>query len=629
MQKTMGVLLGGLLLAGSSLPIQAQANKIIPGVKKAVTVVKSGPLAGTSGLVDRAVVEQMIQWNVLNATLPVINMHTNALAAEKLTPALDKLTNKLNFNAKFFQKDPSLWKSDAESQEFISKFLGWTNVYDWTLSHIDEVSAFAADARQNFDYAIVMGMGGSSLAPEVFRQVFGKQPGWPELIVLDTTNPDQIAGVTKRIDPKKTLFIYASKSGGTVEPASQYAYFSGLLKAQGVENPGQNFVAITDPNTGLEALAKKDGFRKIFLNPADVGGRFSALSMFGIVPAAVMGVDVAKLLTVTKNNAQLFGPATPANSNVALNLGALMAANKDGKMVLLLPDWLNVFGVWVEQLVAESLGKEGTGVVPVAGDKMQLNGKYSGDQFFVRINTHRDADAIVEQVENNLSASTWQGHPVLTMDMTDPYQIGAMMLTWEVATAAAGAGLHVNPFDQPHVQAAKTMTMAALNKIKAGEVPEDLYTTRLVSKASQVNMKSDVFDGEEFYSQINPGDYVGILAYLNPTEETDAALTQLRETIKNRTHQAVTLGYGPRYLHSTGQLHKGGRNQGVFLILSTKPETDVEIPGQGYTFGQLTNAQSLGDFQALDQEGRRAVRIFFHGSIPVEDNIKNLIKKLQ
>ena len=629
MQKITGILLGSLLLMGSYLPIQARANEVIPETKKSIEIIKSDPLAGTSGLVDEAVVEQMIQWNVLDAKLPLINMHTNALAAERLSPMFNKLTDELNFNAKFFHKDPSLWKDDAKNQQFIAKFLGWTDVYNWTLSHLDEVNAFASAVKQNFDYVIVMGMGGSSLSSEGFRLVFGKQAGWPELIILDTTNPDQIAAVTKHINLKKTLFIYASKSGSTVEPAAQYAYFSGLLKAQGVANPGQHFAAITDPNTGLEALAKKDEFRKIFLNPVDIGGRFSALSMFGIVPAAVMGVEVEKLLTIAQNNAQLLGPATPAQSNVALTLGAFMAANKDGKMILLLPDWLDVFGVWVEQLVAESLGKDGTGIVPVAGNKIHLNGQYSDDQFFVRINTHRKADVLIEQIENNLSGDGKEGHGIMTLDMPDPYQIGAMMLVWEIATAAAGAGLHVNPFDQPHVQAAKNMTTAALNQIKANETPADLYTPLLVSQASKASMKSTKFNGKEFYDQINPGDYIGILAYLNPTKETDAALTQLRETIKNRTHQAVTLGYGPRYLHSTGQLHKGGKNQGVFLIIAAKPQTDVEIPGQGYTFEQLTNAQSLGDFQALDQNGRRAVRIFLDGSTSVKNAIKGLIKQLK
>ena len=423
------------------------------------------PLNKTTGWVSPEVVDQLVEWDVINPAQPLINMHGNSAAKAIIHKNLDLLTRD-NFIGKFYQKDPSAWKQDAQSQEFISQFLGWTDVYNWTLDRVLQVRNFALEAKQNFDYAIVMGMGGSSLAPEVFRQVFGKQTGWPELIVLDTTNPDQIRDVTQRINPKRTLFIYASKSGGTVEPASQYAYFSGLLKEQGVKNPGNNFIAITDEGTGLEALAKKDGFRKIFLNPADVGGRFSALSMFGIVPAAVMGVDVQRLLVNAQNNAKLFGPAVPAQSNVALNLGALMGGSRNGKMVLWFPKQLESFGLWVEQLVAESLGKEGTGVVPVAGAKVQFSKQASPDQFYVRIDMHTANDGITAKAENQLNAALYNEYPVFTMDMKDPYQLGAMMLTWEVATAVAGARLQINPFDQPNVQLAKTITKGILAELE-------------------------------------------------------------------------------------------------------------------------------------------------------------------
>ena len=269
-----------------------------------------------------------------------MNTQANPMAEGIIREGEIKLEG-LDFNTKFWAKDPTLWKQDKEHMEFIVKFLGWQKVYDWTLERIDEVLAFANDVKQNFKHCVIMGMGGSSLAPEVFRTVFGKQDGWPELIVLDTTNPDWIGAARARINPAETLFIFASKSGGTVEPSSQFAYFLDEVKKSGVKEPGKNFAAITDPGTGLEALAKKNHFRKTFLNPADIGGRFSALSMFGIVPAAIMGVDVRKILTIAKEQAASFGPEAPLKDNAAVKLGAFMGAcnvnhGKD-KLTLLTP----------------------------------------------------------------------------------------------------------------------------------------------------------------------------------------------------------------------------------------------------------------------------------------------------
>ena len=255
-----------------------------------------------------------------------MNTHETPMAEGIIREGLIKLEG-LEFNTKFWAKDPTLWKQDKEHKEFIVKFLGWQKVYDWTLERVDDVLAFAADVKQNFNHVVVMGMGGSSLAPEVIRTVFGPQAGYPELIVLDTTNADWVTAARNRIDPAKTLFIFASKSGGTVEPSSQYAYFHEEVKKAGVKDPGQNFCAITDPGTGLETLAKKNKFRKIFLNPADIGGRFSALSMFGMVPAALMGVDIVKLLEIAKKEAQTFGPEADFKTNAAVKLGAFMGAS--------------------------------------------------------------------------------------------------------------------------------------------------------------------------------------------------------------------------------------------------------------------------------------------------------------
>lgn len=528
----------------------------------------------------------------------------------------------LDFNTKFWAKDPTLWKQDKESMDFIVKFLGWQKVYDWTLERIEDVLAFAGDVKQNFKHCVIMGMGGSSLAPEVFRTVFGKQNGWPELIVLDTTNPDWIAAARARINPAETLFIFASKSGGTVEPSSQFAYFFDEVKKAGVKEPGKNFAAITDPGTGLEGLAKKNHFRKTFLNPADIGGRFSALSLFGIVPAAIMGVDVKRLLTIAKEQAATFGPDAPVKDNAAVKLGAFMGAcnvnhGKD-KLTLLTPKDLATFGLWAEQLVAESTGKEGKGIVPVAGETLKDNFDYREDRFFVHLATGSEDDKRVTAIAKDLAS---REYPVMTLVMDDVYQLGAMFLLWEVATAAAGAILGIDPFDQPNVQEAKTRTKNVLAELEKGNVPAEVSAPILVSADIAGEVKLETL-AQDVYSLLESNDYVALLPYVYPSEEVENALLALRDKIMARTKRAVLFGYGPRYLHSTGQLHKGDGNNGVFLILSADPATDIQIPGQHYTFGQLCNAQALGDFQALQAKGRRVIKI--HLTQPLLESINKI-----
>ena len=528
----------------------------------------------------------------------------------------------LEFNTKFWAKDPTLWKQDKESMDFIVKFLGWQKVYNWTLERIDDVLAFAEDVKQNFKHCVIMGMGGSSLAPEVFRTVFGKQNGWPELIVLDTTNPDWIAAARARINPAETLFIFASKSGGTVEPSSQFAYFFDEVKKAGVKEPGKNFSAITDPGTGLEALAKKNHFRKTFLNPADIGGRFSALSLFGIVPAAIMGVDVKRLLTIAKEQAATFGPDAPVKDNAAVKLGAFMGAcnvnhGKD-KLTLLTPKDLATFGLWAEQLVAESTGKEGKGIVPVAGETLKDNFDYRENRFFVHLATGSEDDKRVTAIAKDLAN---REYPVMTLVMDDVYQLGAMFLLWEIATAAAGAILGIDPFDQPNVQEAKTRTKNVLAELEKGNVPAEVSAPILVSADIAGEVKLETL-AQDVYSLLESNDYVALLPYVYPSEEVENALLALRDKIMARTKRAVLFGYGPRYLHSTGQLHKGDGNNGVFLILSADPATDIQIPGQHYTFGQLCNAQALGDFQALQAKGRRVIKI--HLTQPLLESINKI-----
>ena len=528
----------------------------------------------------------------------------------------------LEFNTKFWAKDPTLWKQDKEHMEFIVKFLGWQKVYNWTLERIEDVLAFAKDAKEHFKYCVIMGMGGSSLAPEVFRTVFGKQNGYPELIVLDTTNPDWISSARARINPAETLFIFASKSGGTVEPSSQFAYFYDEVLKSGIKEPGQNFAAITDPGTGLEKLATEKKFRKIFLNPSDIGGRFSALSLFGIVPAAIMGVDVKKLLEIAKQEAETFGPQSPLKDNAALQLGAFMGAcavnqNRD-KLTLLTPVDIETFGLWAEQLVAESTGKEGKGIVPVAGETLLPNFDYRDDRFFVYLSTNSEDNKRVAARAKNLEE---RGYPVLTIVVENNYQLGALYLLWEIATAAAGAILAIDPFDQPNVQLAKSMTKDILAKLEKGDVPAEVTAPILVSSDIADEVKLDSL-AQDVYSLLESNDYVALLPYVNASPEVDKALTVLRDKIMSKTKRAVLFGYGPRYLHSTGQLHKGDGNNGVFILLSADPKDDIKIPGQRYTFGQLCNAQALGDFQALQDKGRRAIKL--HLTQPILASVEKI-----
>ena len=550
-----------------------------------------------------------------------MNTQENPLAEGIIREGLIKLDD-LSFNTKFWAKDASLWKQDKESQDFIVKFLGWQKVYNWTLLHLEEVITFAQDVKENFTHCVVMGMGGSSLAPEVFRTVFGKQNGWPELIVLDTTNPDWIDSVRTRIDPAKTLFIFASKSGGTVEPSSQFAYFLDEVKKAGVHEPGKNFAAITDPGTGLETLAKQHHFRHIFLNPSDIGGRFSALSFFGIVPAAIMGIDVKQLLTIARDEADTFGPQAPIKDNAALKLGAFMGAcninHGRDKLTLLTPKDLATFGLWAEQLVAESTGKEGKGIVPVAGESLLPNFDYREDRFFVHLSTGTESDKPIRAMAAKLGDHE---APLFTIDVPTPYDLGALFLLWEIATAAAGAILAINPFDQPNVQEAKTMTKNVLSDLAKGDIPESISAPILVSKDIADSVKLETL-AQDVYSLLESNDYVALLPYVYPSAEVEKALAELRDKIMLRTKRAVLFGYGPRYLHSTGQLHKGDGNNGVFIIFSADAEHDIQIPGQKYTFGQLCNAQALGDFQALQSKGRRVIKL--HLTQPLVENIRKI-----
>lgn len=520
-----------------------------------------------------------------------LNQQSQILVEEGL-----KKLKALNFKERFYNHDATLWKKEEAHTNIINNSLGWTNVYDWTLKQLPEIKKFAEEVKKEFTDVVLMGMGGSSLAPEVLRVIFGKKEGYPTLHVLDTTNPIKILEVQNQINLEKTLFIFASKSGGTVEPSSQFAYFYGLLSSK-KQNAGENFIAITDPDTGLVKLATERKFRKIFINKADIGGRFSALSLFGMLPAALAGVDVEKLLKLAKETGDVF---QNTDDNPALILGALMGQSylegKD-KLTLLMPKEVAVFGLWVEQLVAESTGKEKKGILPVVCQEVASEKDYSQDRFFVSVNY------LGKGLKNHFKLN-----PCLEVSIEDKYQIGAQFLLWEIATACAGVIMKIDPFDQPNVQLSKTITKNILVSLAEGKKDASVQTEFLVSKNLQGEI-STKYLFSDVIKQASGRDYFALLAYLPESEE----LTEVFETIKNNlfkaTHQAAVFGYGPRYLHSTGQLFKGDAGKGIFVIFSSEVKEDAHIPSQPYTFKDLVQAQALADFKALEEKGRRVIKI--------------------
>ena len=546
-----------------------------------------------------------------------------------------KKLSAMNFADRLWKKDPGLWKKDEASAKQITGALGWLDIPFAMLPKVKEIQEFAEEIRAaGFTQAVLLGMGGSSLAPEVIRGVF-QDPKYPRLLVLDTTDPAWIDSVQKQLDLKRTLFIFASKSGGTIEPSSHFKYFWSLVKKAGVKNPGNNFMAVTDAGTGLEKLAREKKFRQVFINPSDIGGRFSALSYFGMVPAAICGADIKKLLERAVNTAALCKNREIAENPGAL-LGALMAQlalqGRD-KLTLVLPEKLKYFGLWVEQLVAESTGKEGKGIIPVCLEPLMEPDKYQADRFFVQVRIEGFTSA---REEAALATLRKAGHPVYTITIKDQYDLGAEFFRWEAATAAAGALLEINPFDQPNVQEAKLLTMRVLaqyaEKGKKSQAKPDFSADRVAVYASRalktaekpIASYDDVF--WSVFSALGEKEYIGLLAYLPNNPKVEEGLVKLRESLTRYTSSACTLAYGPRYLHSSGQLHKGGPDKAFFIILTNQAKKDIVIPGEKYTFWQLETAQALGDFEALDSKNRRVLRL--HLKHPLDKSLAYLSERI-
>jgi len=507
-----------------------------------------------------------------------------------------------------WKRDPAVWSTDPKVQQAIANRLGWMNAPVQMMPVLERVRAFAESVRRDgFTDVVLLGMGGSSLAPEVLRAIVGVQPGWPGLHVLDSTDPAAV--LAAHTPPPTTLYLLASKSGTTIEPNSLAAYFQHRLEQDGVASWPSHFVAITDEGTALAARARTEGFRDVFINPADIGGRFSAVSFFGLVPAALMGQDVTALVQWA---AAMLAAAAPENSDVSTNpavgLGLLMGASARAgrdKLTLQMPPALAAFGLWVEQLVAESTGKQGVGIVPISKEPSEVAAS-GRDRTVVRL----DAGWLGDKTA---SPSTSDG-PTATIVIPEPAALGAEFVRWEIATAIAGALLDVNPFDEPNVQQAKDATRVLLAEHRAKgalpmPAPDQTDDGVAFSLSIAARHRLGLEPADQFLKTAGPGDYLTVLAYLGPSVETDAALEDFRNAVALRVGLATSLGMGPRYLHSTGQLHKGGANTGVFVLVTATPSRDLDIPGEAFSFGTLELAQALGDFSSLDGAGRRALHV--------------------
>jgi transaldolase/glucose-6-phosphate isomerase len=492
---------------------------------------------------------------------------------------------------RLWRRDSSLWGGPGVPE--IEDRLGWLTLTEGMSSHARELRAFAQEVQaEGFTDAVLLGMGGSSLGPEVIRRSFAPVSPLKDgvrLQVLDSTHPDVIAAVQESTDLEKTLFIVSSKSGGTIETLSHYRHFAQLAK------PSQ-FVVVTDPGSPLERLASEDGLRRTFLNPPDIGGRYSVLSDFGLVPAALMGVDVEGLLHGAQVAEQACAHYDSSSSNSGLWLGATLgelARRGRDKLTFIVSPPIQSFGLWVEQLVAESTGKHGRGILPVADEPLGEPDVYGEDRVFVYL---RDADSPDEDVDEAVEKLAEAGHPTVTLATHGPTDLGRIFFLSEFAVAVAGWALEINPFDQPNVQEAKDNTKRVLD---SGAVPD-------LPAADDQALRDLLADAE-------PPHYVAIMGYLPYSQDLEEAMADLRTTVRSLTGSAVTFGYGPRFLHSTGQLHKGGPPNGRFLQLTGDPTTDVPIPGAGYSFGTLIAAQAAGDLQTLREHGLSAERVKLEG----------------
>jgi transaldolase / glucose-6-phosphate isomerase len=540
-----------------------------------------------------------------------------------------------NKMARLWSGDPSLWTGDDED-----KWIGWLSIVEDRLAHLNELNDAAADvAKADFTHALLLGMGGSSLCPEVLKITYGRQPGHPELHVLDSTDPAQIKSVENQVDLAKTLCIVASKSGSTLEPNifKQY-FFERMQQTVGKEKAGQHFMAITDPGSKMQQVAERDQFLKIFSGRPSIGGRYSALSNFGMAPAAIMGLDLSKFLQRANEMVQACKPEVPTDQNPGAILGAILGTLGNlgrNKVTFITSPGIHDLGAWLEQLIAESTGKIGKGLIPVDREALGAPEVYGNDRVFVHLRLADELDTLQTQ---KLEVLRNAGHPVVEIELADTYDLGQEFFRWEIATAVAGSILKINPFNQPDVEASKIVTRQLTEAYeKSGKLPEEaplfddgtikLFTDeRNAANLNKLAGSDRSLTGflRAHLSQLNPGDYMALLAYIEMNSAHEESLQAMRHAVRDRKHVATCLGFGPRFLHSTGQAYKGGPNTGVLLQITCKDAADLPVPGQKYTFGIVKAAQARGDFQVLADRKRRALRV--HLPKDVEAGLEKLTR---
>ena len=518
--------------------------------------------------------------------------------------------------ARLWQKDASLWTGTDESN-----WLGWLTITEEQFANIDALKQIADDVKKaRFKHALLLGMGGSSLCPEVLRLTFGKIKGFPELHVLDSTDPAQIRAIEAKVDLKSTVCIVSSKSGSTLEPNIYKQYFFERVRAKvGEKEVGNRFIAVTDPGSKMQQVAETDKFRKIFFGVPSIGGRYSAISNFGMVPAAVMGLDVAKFLKNTGEMVEACGASSAADSNPGVILGTIMgvAANHGrDKITIIASPGISDLGAWLEQLIAESTGKIGKGIIPVDRERLAKPATYGHDRLFAYLRLaskpNKAQDAAVAALEK-------AGQPVVRITLPNAYTLGQEFFRWEIATAVAGSLIGINAFNQPDVEASKIETKKLTSQYETtGSLPPEspffeekgikLFADEKNTAALQGRAKlADVLKAH--LSRLGAGDYFAVLGYITMNPANEKILQTIRIAVRDKKKVATVLGFGPRFLHSTGQAYKGGPNSGVFLQITCDEAKDLPVPGQKYTFGIVKAAQARGDFAVLAERGRRALRV--------------------
>jgi len=538
---------------------------------------------------------------------------------------------------RLWQRDASLWTGDDED-----KWLGWLDIAQYQIEHPVELRNLAKEVwSAGFKDVLLLGMGGSSLCPEVLRMTFGKIAGYPELHVLDSTDPAQVKAAEDKIDIARALFIVSSKSGSTLEPNifKQY-FFERTKQVVGADKAGSHFIAVTDPGSKMQQVAEGDRFRHIFFGRPSIGGRYSALSNFGMVPAAAMGVDVKKFLDRTQEMVRACGPEPALEENPGAVLGIILGeaarAGRDKVTIITSPD-ISDLGAWLEQLLAESTGKLGKGIIPVDREALAAPEVYGHDRVFAYVHTEHATDVGVDAKVEALEKS---GHPVLRISMADIYDLGAEFYRWEIATVVAGSILGINAFNQPDVEASKIVTKSLTAEYeKTGSLPAE----KPVVEDGGIKLFTDDKNAAELawavggdkslagylkahLGRIGARDYFAVLGYIQMNAEHEKSLQVIRHAVRDKKRVATCLGFGPRFLHSTGQAYKGGPNSGVFLQVTCDDVVDLPVPGQKYTFGTVKAAQARGDFQVLAERGRRALRVHLHA---VESGLATLETAVQ